>query len=225
MPKDPGDFLDDRQSQAQPSILIRALHIAALELLEDLFKTVFGNADAAVPDLDGQALAVPATAQHHPPAGGIANGIAQQIAQDPRQQLHVAAHQGRTRHKVQFQPLTARHLDVFGGQVVEQLAEGERRDIGLDHPGIKLGNVHQRAQQVFHVLQRVADVAHQLRVRYRLTALEQSAGEQPRGVERLQQVMTDRREEFGFRQVGLLGLALGLAQAQLHPAALVDFAQ
>ncbi len=37
--------------------------------------------------------------------------------------------------------------------------------------------------------------------------------------------MADRRQELGLRQVGLLGLALGFTQAQLHAAALVDFAQ
>ncbi len=59
----------------------------------------------------------------------------------------------------------------------------------------------------------------------RLAALQQCAGEQPRRVERLQQVMADRGEELGLRQVGLLGLALGLAQARLDPAALIDLAQ
>ena len=36
----------------------------------------------------------------------------------------------------------------------------------------------------------------------------QGAGEQPRGVQRLQQVVADRREELGLRQVGLFRLAL-----------------
>ena len=43
------------------------------------------------------------------------------------------------------------------------IADGEWRDIRLDHPGIELGNVHQSAEQAFHVFQRVADVAHQRR--------------------------------------------------------------
>ncbi|MNH32102.1 hypothetical protein D3C79_925210 [compost metagenome] len=59
----------------------------------------------------------------------------------------------------------------------------------------------------------------------RLATLEQRAGEQPRRVQRLQQVMADCGKKFGFRQVGLLGLELGLAQARFDPAALVDFAQ
>ncbi len=59
----------------------------------------------------------------------------------------------------------------------------------------------------------------------RLVALEQRTGEQPRRVQRLQQVMADRSQELGFRQVGLLGLALGLAQTRLGLAALFDFAQ
>jgi hypothetical protein len=37
--------------------------------------------------------------------------------------------------------------------------------------------------------------------------------------------MADGGEELGFRQVGLLGLQLGLAQTRFHAAALVDLAQ
>ncbi|MNO77791.1 hypothetical protein D3C76_689110 [compost metagenome] len=85
MPEDAGDFLDNRQPQAQPTILIRTLHVAALELLEDFFQAIFGNAHAAVPDLDRQAALMPPTTQHHTTAVGVANGVAQQIAQDARQ--------------------------------------------------------------------------------------------------------------------------------------------
>ena len=71
----------------------------------------------------------------------------------------------------------------------------------------------------------MADVVHQrLVVPRRAAALLQGAGEQPRGVQRLQQVVADRREELGLRQVGLFRLALGLAQARLDLAALVDLA-
>ncbi|MCY1450773.1 hypothetical protein D9M71_676030 [compost metagenome] len=47
----------------------------------------------------------------------------------------------------------------------------------------------------------------------RLAALQQGTGEQPRGVQRLQQVVTDRGEELGLRQVGLFRLQFGLTQA------------
>ncbi|MNO99904.1 hypothetical protein D3C76_916870 [compost metagenome] len=123
---------------------------------------------------------------------------------------------------MQFKPFAARHLGVFGGKVVHQFAEGERGDIGLDHAGIEFGNIHQGAQQVFHILQRVADISHQVGTVLRLAALKQRAGEQPRRIQRLQQVVADCSEEFGFRQVGLFGLALGLAQARLGPATLLD---
>lgn len=103
--------------------------------------------------------------------------------------------------------------------------EGKRGDICLDHPGIEFGNIHQGTQQVFHILQRIADISHQVGSILRLIALEQRTGEQPRRVQRLQQVMADRSQELGFRQVGLLGLALGLAQTRLGLAALFDFAQ
>ncbi|MNO77790.1 hypothetical protein D3C76_689100 [compost metagenome] len=114
---------------------------------------------------------------------------------------------------MQLQALAARHLGVFGGEVFQQFAQGERRHIGLDHAGIELGNIHQGAQQTLHIFQGIADIAHQMLVGDRLAALQQGAGEQPRGVQRLQQVVTDRGEELGLRQVGLFRLQFGLTQA------------
>ncbi|MNP26216.1 hypothetical protein D3C76_1190600 [compost metagenome] len=131
-----GDFLDNRQAKAQATVLIRALHITALELLEDFFQAIFSDAHPAVPDLNRQALLMTPTTQHHATAVGITNSVAQQIAQDARQQLDVAAYQGRTGDEMQLQAFAARHLGVFGGEVFQQFAQGERRNIGLDHTGI-----------------------------------------------------------------------------------------
>ena len=114
---------------------------------------------------------------------------------------------------MQLQAFAASDLGVFRRQGVQQLAQGERRDVRLDHPGIEFGNIHQGAQQVFHVFQGVADIAHQHLVADRLPALQQGTGEQPCRVQGLQQVMADGGEKLGLRQVGLLGLLLGLAQA------------
>ncbi len=225
MPENPGNLLDDGQPQAQAAILVRALFFATLELLEDFLQAFGGDTHAAVPDLDRQPAPLAPTAQHHPALAGVADGVAQQVAQNPRQQLDVAAHQRRASHEVQFQAFAAGHLGVLGGEVFQQFAQGKGRDIGLDHPGIELGNVHQGAQQVFHVFQGVADIAHQGAAGLGIAALQQGAGEQPRGVQGLQQVMADRGEELGLRQVGPFGLGLGLAQPRFNPAALFDFAQ
>ena len=215
----PGDLFHDGQAQAQAAVLVRSLHVAAFELLENLLQALLGNPHAAVPHLDQQALLLTPATQHHPPLVGVANGIAEQVAQDPRQQLDVAAHQRRAADKVQRQAFGAGELGVLGGEVVEQLTQGERRDIGLDHASIQLGNIHQGPQQVFHVFQGVAHIAHQGFA----GTLQQGTGEQPRRIQRLQQVMADGGEKLGFRQVGLLGLELGFAQTGFHATALVDF--
>ncbi|MNQ86193.1 hypothetical protein D3C85_1013800 [compost metagenome] len=213
MPEDAGNLLDNRQAQAQAAILIGSLHITALELLENLLQAMLGNAHAAVPDFDRQALMMPPATEHHATTVGIADRIAQQVAQNPGEQLDVTAHQRRTADEVQLQAFTARHLGVFGGQVVQQFTEGERRNVGLDHPRIELGNIHQGAEQVLHVFQGIAHVAHQNFAGHRLAPLQQGTGKQPSGIQRLQQVMADGGEELGLRQVGLLGFLLGLAQA------------
>ncbi|MND83451.1 hypothetical protein D3C80_753150 [compost metagenome] len=143
MAEDAGDLFHDRQAQAQATVLVRALHIAASELLEHFFQVLFGDTDPAVPYLDPQAATLAPAAQHHAAAAGVANRIAEQVAQDPRQQLNVTAHHGGTAHEMQLKPFAARHLGVFGSEVVHQFAQGERGDISLDHAGIKLGNIHQ----------------------------------------------------------------------------------
>ncbi len=225
MAQDTGDLLHDRQAQAQPAILLGALHITAPELLEHFLQVFFGDADAAVPHLDPQAATQAPATQHHPPAAGVTDGIAEQVAQNARQQLDITAHHRRTPHEMQGQALATRDLGIFGRQVVQQLAERERRDIGLDHARIKFGNVDQGAQQALHILQRVADIADQLGTLLRFAAFQQRAGEQPRRIQRLQQIMADRSQKLGFRQVGLFGLALGFAQPRLRLAALFDFPQ
>ncbi|MNC48900.1 hypothetical protein D3C75_980460 [compost metagenome] len=102
MAEDAGDLLHDCQAQAQPTVLVRALHITPLELQEHVFQVFFGNADAAVPNFNPHATAQAPTPQHHAPAAGVADGIAEQVAQDARQQLDVTAHDGRTPHKMQL---------------------------------------------------------------------------------------------------------------------------
>ena len=85
MPENAGDLFDDRQAQPEAAVLIRTLHIATLELLENLLQAIFVNAHAAVPDLNRQALVMAPATEHHATAVGVANGIAQQVAQDARQ--------------------------------------------------------------------------------------------------------------------------------------------
>ena len=111
---------------------------------------------------------------------------------------------------------------MLGREVVEQVTQGKTGDIGADHPGVELGDIHQRAEQALDAIQGVADVMDQ-RACARL--FEQGTGKQPGGIQRLQQVMADCGEKFGFRKRGLLGIGLGIAQAGFHTPALVNLAQ
>ncbi len=148
-----GDLVDDGQTQTEAAILIRSHALAALELLKDFLELVRGDAHAGIPDLDGQALPTPAAAQKHASLGRVANGVGQQVAQDARQQLDIAAHERRARNEIKLQLFGTGNLAKLHGQILEQLADGERRDIRFDHAGIQLGNIDQCAEQVLHVLQ------------------------------------------------------------------------
>ncbi len=83
MSEDAGDLLDNRQAQAQPAVLVRTLYIAALELLENFLQAILGDANAGIPDLDRHPLPLAPAPQHQAAAGGVADGVAQQVAQDP----------------------------------------------------------------------------------------------------------------------------------------------
>ena len=85
MPEDAGDLVDNRQAQPQAAILVRPLRLAALELLEHFAALVRCDADAGIPHLDQHLVAAPPATEHDPPAGGVAHGVAEQVAQDPRQ--------------------------------------------------------------------------------------------------------------------------------------------
>src|SRR5450830_1923100 len=225
MPEDPGDFFDNGQPETQPAILMGPLHVAAFELLENFLQFVLGNPDTGIPDLDGQTMAMPTATQYHPASGGVSDGVAQQVAQNPREQLDIAAYQRRARHERQAQALAGSRLRELDRQVFQQFAQGKRRDIGLDYPGIQLGDIDQRPEQILHVFQRIADITHQDCVGLRFAALQQGTGKQPGRIERLKQIMADGGQKLGFRQVGLLGFELGFTQARLDPTALVDLAQ
>ena len=101
-------------------------------------------------------------------------------------------------------------------------------DLRLHRAGVEPRNVEQRAEDLLDRVERGVDVADELRVVAAALPLDQAGDVEPRGIERLQDVVARGGEEPGLGDIGLLGLALGAAElgieagqllgALLHPA-------
>ena len=202
-----GDPFDDRQPQSHALPGPRIGFVQAVEFLEDLVQLVRRDPDAGVPHADQKARLVAAAADQDPTTRrGIADRIAQIVPHDPAQQVRVAAHRLRTGQDAQVQRLSSRKDTGFLGQMGEQVGEAEIRNLDRLHARIQLRDVEQGGQ---HLVDRIKGDQHavrQMAVFRRQPPLGQRRGEDPRRVQRLQQVVADGRQETGFRPVGLFGV-------------------
>ena len=89
-----------------------------------------------------------------------------------------------------------------------QLVDPEARDLRLHRAGVEPRDVEQRAEDLLDRVERGVDVADQLGVVAAALPLDQAGDVEPRGVERLQDVVAGRGEEPGLGDVGLVGVAL-----------------
>src|SRR6185369_2944391 len=134
--------LDDRQPHAEALAAV-ALRIGDLiELVEDFWQLVLGDADPAVPDLDADAAApAPRRDEHAAPRAAVAQPVLHEVAEDPLEELRVARHDLAARAKAQLQPGLLRLAGESHLQAPEQVADRKRLDVRLDGAGVELGDV------------------------------------------------------------------------------------
>ena len=118
------------------------------------------------------------------------------------------------RHEGELEPLLARERRELDLDLAHQLVDAEAGDFRPHRAGIEPRNVEQRAENFLHRLERGIDVVDQPRVLAAALALDQAGDVEPRGVERLQDVVARGGEEARLRDVGLVGLALGARRAR-----------
>ena len=80
-------------------------------------------------------------------------------------------------------------------------------DLRLHRPGIEPRNVEQRAEYLLDRIERGVDVADELRIVAAALPLDQAGDVEPRGVERLQDVVARGGEKASLGDIGLFGLA------------------
>ena len=200
------DALDDRQAEAQAARHLGAL-IEAVEFLEDRLLLRMRDAEPGIVDVDAQPPAPAPAADQHAAVGRVLDGVGDQVLQQPAQQPAVGLHRERGGHEFELRALLLRQRREFDLELAQQLVDAEADDLGLHRAGIEPRDVEQRAEDLLDRVERGIDVADELRVLAAALPLDQAGDVEPRGVERLQDVVARGGEEAGLGDVGLVGLA------------------
>ena len=195
--------------------------MAALDIfLENGGALIVGDPHAGIADEDRQIEPLMPTADKNFTLVGVADGVGQEIPQDPGQKRRIADHRGTGRHHLQEQSLAGHLRPELHFQAFQHIVDDEGPDIRLENPGVKARHVEQGVEHLFHggqgLLHRVED-NQSLRCRHMGF---KGRHEQRQGLQRLTQVMTGRGKKAGFRAaepIRLLDLPgqVGNAQAQL----------
>ncbi len=138
----------NRQAQAQAFLGAGLVAVEALEFLENHQAFVFGDARAAVPDLQTQPVALAAHAQQHTTLG-IAEGIGEEVLQHPAEHLAVAVDPRPAAAQAKIHALLLGQCGEFAAQGVEQAGQREGLAVGLHAAAFETGNIQQVADQVF----------------------------------------------------------------------------
>ena len=105
------------------------------------------------------------------------------------------------------QPLLARERRELDLELAQQLVDAEADDLRLHRAGVEPRDVEQRAEDLLDRLERGIDVADESRVLAAALPLDQAGDVEPRGIERLQDVVARGGEKARLGDVGLVGLA------------------
>ena len=191
--------------------------VQAFEFFKNDLLLVLGNARPAIPDLQPHLALASADAQQHR-AFGITESVGKEILQNAPQQFDVAFDPQLAAAHAEFQALVPGECLELRTQHVEQLIELERLRIGVDLAIFQAGNVQQVADQVFGRAQRGVQVLYQFLcfAGQAVILVGEGGGEQSRGVQRLHQVVTDRREKARLGLIGRLGGTFGLGEGDVE---------
>jgi hypothetical protein len=193
---------DDRQPQ--PLALVRRERTLALgleELVEDARQTGLGDADPGVPHLQQQAAGARPAADENVAVVGVADRIADQVAQDALELQRVGMCDQRVAAGRQHQPLLERDRLKVLAQAREQITQPHRRRLDLDAAGVDARDVEQLAEQALERVHRLVDAVRKRRDLGSVRALAQRIGDQPHYVQRLAQVVAGGGKNWVFARL------------------------
>jgi hypothetical protein len=202
MPQQTCQAFDDGKPQSQALAPVAMGIAELLKLDEDVVEMRLRDTRTGVVDLEAQVVVASAGAQQDPAIGGITQGIAQQITQDPLQHTRIALSPILGWANGQGISLLPSHGQELAVELTKQGCNGYRFGIGGNYPGIQLGDVQQGAQHGVDRRDRPFDMIDQ-RLPFGVTHLVRQGGEgQAQGMDRLAQVMAGGGQEAGLGRIG-----------------------
>ena len=195
--------------KAEPHALRSALAHRALELVEDAGTVGLADPRAGVVHLEPDPFAAPPHAHDHAPGLGVFQRVRDEVLGDAAQKGRVAVHHRRGRHEAEPQPRRLGHRRVFDRQPLEQLVQRHRTAVKLDPLAVQPADVEDGVHQLLDRLEGPGEARRQLALHRVEVAVGQRRQIQPRGGQRLQQVMACRTQEPGLGAVGLIGRRAG----------------
>ena len=112
--------------------------VAPVELLEEVRLYRFRYAAAGIEDRDLHARSTAPAAHQDASPIGVAQGIAQQVAQDVLDQVDIARHHCRAGHKAQPNAFVASRRRELQVQLLKQVHNRERFNSDVRRIGVKL---------------------------------------------------------------------------------------
>jgi hypothetical protein len=146
-----------------------------------------------------------AAADEHTAVVGVADGVADQVAQHAFQQHRVGLRHVLLAPEAEHQALFEGRWARSAGAAARRVRAAHRRGVHVDATGVDARDVEQFAEQAFERVDRFVDAVHQRRHLGVVAALAQRLGEQAHGVQRLAQVVAGGGEELRLGAVGGFG--------------------
>src|SRR5690606_37613937 len=135
-----------------------------VELTEYVIEAFAGNAQAGIPHLDAQQFTPAPAANQYPPARCIANGIAQQVAQDAAEHAVIGTHGPAPEPCPHLQTVGFDQPLEFAQQRVDDLGQGVIAQLQRDVAMIQAGNIEQVTEYVLGAFQCRVGAFNQLRL-------------------------------------------------------------
>src|SRR4029079_4172664 len=184
----PRDAFDDRKPKAEAGF--EALVLAeTFELLKDDGLVLLGNTRTRIMDLDAQAAVLAAATHEHVAVARVFDRVGDEILQHPAQELAIGSDRERRSDHGEGKTALGRRRPEFAFEGIEKIIDAEDRAFGAKRSGIETRYVEESGKDVLDGAERSIDVADQFAVGSPRFALDQARREEPRGIERLQDVV------------------------------------
>ena len=152
MVEQPGEPVDDRESQSQTFAAIVLGVSELIELAEDVLTFFLWNARAAVDHINAHGCAATAASYEHATSRRVANGVRNEILNDTFQQHGIASQPYACPRDAQLEAPLLRERLEFVAHPCEQTVQRKIDNFRRDCAGIEARYVEQRVEQRVHCL-------------------------------------------------------------------------